>query len=172
MLQCCKKLHQVSNERIVWINALRNVCSQHGVSPVTFPVDQMTLLELEAAATSHYRFNSRLWNGLTDDEEVLEPEAIRVLALSPRSHPSIASVGNFTNVKLIPGGRFLLTATDVGLIQLWDLGHAPDILIQRQALATLVVRNMDTDWVLCAQPTSDGTGVIVLVPSAASPSRE
>ncbi|KAJ7593121.1 hypothetical protein C8J56DRAFT_1162073 [Mycena floridula] len=157
--KCNKTLHQATQQRIVWIDALLSVCCEYNVSAFTFPVDRMSLKALEYAATAHFRFTRRLWDGLHED--MLEPESIRILALSPRNHPAL-HIGEFCDLMLIPGGRFLLTATDTGLIQLWDLGFIPTTFLKRHAVDSVQTMGLDANRPLCVHPNSDGTGVLIL----------
>lgn len=128
-------------------------------------MDEMSLTELEYATTSHYRFTARLWDEL-GDQQPLSPIAIRILKLHPPRNRSLPSPGGFNGFMLIPGGRFLITSTDRNMIQLWDLGFTPDMLIRNRALASVLVDDLNHGFELLVQPSSDGLGIILLTTSS------
>ncbi|KAL0959784.1 hypothetical protein HGRIS_011472 [Hohenbuehelia grisea] len=53
-----KRLHAVSYERIVWLDALRQLCRARSIFGGTFPLNSMTQRQLEHAATTPARFSS------------------------------------------------------------------------------------------------------------------
>jgi hypothetical protein len=149
----------------VWVNALRTAFSDGQVFEPTYPIKDMTLLELEHAATSRSRFAARLWNELQGDQP-LTPIAIRILRLHPPLSPEIEHpFGHFKNSVLVPGGRFLITSTNTDIVQLWDLGFHPNILINQCPLASVHVSVLDDDFELLVQPTVDQRGVLLLTTS-------
>ena len=144
------------------MNALRTVCFDYNIFLPTFPLDEMIVPELEQASTCHHRFTARLRNEL-DNKHPLAPIAIRILKL----HPSeTSSLGDFNNMTLIPGGRFLISSTNKDIVQLWDLGFTPDMLIIHKPLASVLVNDLDNAFELLVQPTSDGRGILLLTVSS------
>lgn len=82
--------------------------------------------------------------------------------LSPALYPSL-QLGKFEIATLVPGGRFLFTAT-TGLVQLWDLGFSPESMIRERPVVSMLVEGLWDEWQLCLQPTSDGEGIVMLLP--------
>ncbi|KAJ7597738.1 hypothetical protein C8J56DRAFT_920820 [Mycena floridula] len=117
--KCCKKLHAASLERTLWQHVVVSLCLAYATPATAYPVQSMSLRDLEYVATCPYRFAKALQTELSDDN-ALPPMATRVLSLSARNHPL-----PLTSYHLLClfGGRMLVTVTD-SLIQLWDLGYS------------------------------------------------
>lgn len=111
--------------------ALRRVCEQQGVFPPTFePMEELSLLELRRAATSHLRLLAHFKR--CSSKGFISRMATRIL-----EHSDPASE-TFHSCTLIPGGRFLVTcARDI--LQLWDLGINANSVIGSSAIASLKV---------------------------------
>ncbi|KAF7316460.1 F-box domain-containing protein [Mycena indigotica] len=114
----CRFLRAVTNERSVWINALRSYCKQHNVYGSSFPVAEMSNGELKSAATGCTRFNAhmrRVFALSPADNSEIAPLATRVLQnpLEPREE--------FDNLRFVPGGRFVLSSHQ-NLVRVWDAG--------------------------------------------------
>ncbi|KAJ7250397.1 hypothetical protein C8J57DRAFT_683703 [Mycena rebaudengoi] len=109
-----KSLSEVTNQRVVWIDALRRVCLQHEVYLPSFPLTEMALEDLEHAATTTTRFTARLRREFAQD--------VKVVPFSKRRITSLDDTGEeWENMRFIPGGRFLITTSRCTL-KLWDLG--------------------------------------------------
>ncbi|KAJ6489942.1 hypothetical protein C8R45DRAFT_200454 [Mycena sanguinolenta] len=109
-----KLISSVARERSVWIEALRYLCAQCDIYPPSFQFPEMSLDELEHAATTWRRFSAHIRNEFASHCQVW-PHSVR--NLEPRD------VGEeFENMRFIPGGRFLAT-TDETTLKLWDLGN-------------------------------------------------
>ncbi|KAF8888612.1 hypothetical protein BD779DRAFT_1523943 [Infundibulicybe gibba] len=160
--QCCKSLSNATRERSVWISALRRVCREYNVFEPTFPIDRMTLNELESTSTSPSRFSALLWHGLPS--KPLQPAGIRILKNSETQQP----LGRFYDSTLLPGGRFLITRALGTKLHLWDLGHSPAVLIKSKPLATITIPDVDSDFELLTQLTDDGLGIHLLIVSMLS----
>jgi hypothetical protein len=130
----------------------------------TYPIEDMNRAELEYATTRHNRFLNRLWKGLSDNSELLQPVAIRILTLHPRI-PSVADhpFGYFKQSALVPGGRFLITTTTSDIVQMWDLGFTPSELIKSCPLTSIHIPALDDEYIMLMQPSSDGNAVRVLL---------
>jgi hypothetical protein len=139
--------------------ALRQICADYHVFGCTYAHTEMTMLDLERAATSHHRFASRLQHEF--GEEPLIPMVLRV----------IPGRSNTYSMQLVPGGRFMLTYASAGgydvVIQLWDLDFALNYLPNPHPLAITKIPGL---WLgslgIPIQRTSDGLGIRVLVPSS------
>lgn len=140
------------------MRALRRVCVEYSCFLPTYPTDEMSLSDLELAATSYYRFSSRLWSELENDQALL-PVAARVLSPTGRS----PHTQGFRDSILVPGGRFLVTRSNGGTVKLWDLGYMPDMLINTHELALLDNPFLDNEFELLLQPTANGLGLILLL---------
>ncbi|KAF7360251.1 F-box domain-containing protein [Mycena venus] len=66
--QCSKMLVSATLHRTVWLNALRRVCAAHEVSLLTYPMENMSLAELQHAATSPARFIAQISKDRTTDD--------------------------------------------------------------------------------------------------------
>jgi hypothetical protein len=121
----------------------------------------MVTFDLEHVATAHHRFAARLRNEL--GAESLTPIMTRII--DPRLHTRGSNIqfpGTISCLKLVPGGRFLLSLSEFGVIQLWDLGFASNVFSSCQPIATATIANNDwADLWIC--PTLDGLGILVLM---------
>ncbi|KAF7345321.1 F-box domain-containing protein [Mycena sanguinolenta] len=109
-----KLMSSVARERGVWIEALRYLCIQYDIYPSSFRFPEMSLDELEHAATAWRRFSAHLRSEFSLHRQVW-PHSIQ--NLEPRDMGE-----EFENMRFIPGGRFLVT-TDKTTLKLWDLGN-------------------------------------------------
>ncbi|KDR79839.1 hypothetical protein GALMADRAFT_241929 [Galerina marginata CBS 339.88] len=125
--QSCKTFSETSLRKEVWTTVLRNMCYQNTVFAPTFSIDDMSVSELEKAATAPARMLSRLENHQKSSHKTpLKPHRTRYFS------PEDDEV-NFDSVFLVPGGRFLVTGSLDGL-KLWDLSsfsneNAPQIVM-------------------------------------------
>ncbi|KAJ7785343.1 hypothetical protein DFH07DRAFT_7761 [Mycena maculata] len=115
-----KSLSHITHVRSVWIDALRRVCTQHDIYTPSFPSTEMTLDELERVATACRRFSSSLRHEFVS-RQIVWPASIRYLHLSDSTHPE----EHFRHVRLVPGGRFLLTSSGC-TIRLWDIERSQE----------------------------------------------
>ncbi|KAJ3497054.1 hypothetical protein NMY22_g19739 [Coprinellus aureogranulatus] len=56
MRATCRVFYRAAASRSVWLAALDRVCEQHGIYKPTYPLEKMTLAELEHAASGPHRF--------------------------------------------------------------------------------------------------------------------
>jgi hypothetical protein len=141
----CKALELATRQRIVWVAALHRVCLDNTLFLPSFPIPDMSDLELERAAMA-----PRRWVELTgkqrsnDFSEMLHPRTTRI-------------INNGDNLRLfiVPGGRYLVTAGN-GLF-VWDLGYVSSIDCKLVASVGLGCHHD-----ICGiQATSDGKGLIL-----------
>ncbi|KAJ7645087.1 hypothetical protein DFH06DRAFT_954683, partial [Mycena polygramma] len=151
-----KSTSQVTRERSVWIDSLRRACIKHDIYTPSFPLAEMSLDELEHAATACGRFSSRLRHKFFEDCTVW-PHHIR--SLEPAGQ-------EFENLRLIPGGRFLLTSHE-RTIQLWDLGNhlrSPTSL----PIASLELAGVNTIESMRTRASSSNSDALVIVSAISS----
>ncbi|KAJ7440152.1 hypothetical protein FB451DRAFT_1300792 [Mycena latifolia] len=164
----CKKCLEITLTRTVWMNAVRRMCEINNVFEPSFPLDDMSLLELQYAATSGAAwFATRLNVQKSDTTSAsLEPLVRRIF--SPRmvktSDVAADKLGVVQKLVLVPGGRFLLIGTD-HLVHLWDLGHGAGKLIKPHALASVALPVPGSDPYISILPAADGVGIEVMIRS-------
>ena len=131
------------------------MCGRHGVFAPSFPLEDMSITELEHASLCPSRLSSLIHNDIP-----LQSFATRIL--EPRTPSAVTNfVGNFhcTDAFLIPGGRFLVVNSTQYGICLWDLGIHGGKVPRFRPVAVIpeVGRRM-----LCTGPTQDGLGIIFI----------
>ncbi|KAF4583581.1 hypothetical protein EYR38_002335 [Pleurotus pulmonarius] len=164
----CRALMIATCQRIVWINALRLICAQRGIFTRSFPVKDMSLVQLEHAATTPFRFTSLLRHSSHSQQSppssAAQPVAIRLL--QPRlPRDFVGDVGIFESSYLVPGGRFLLTRSSRNLLQVWDLGYSADMMIKPESVASHHLGDGELQFDPDAQITQDGEGLLVFLAS-------
>ncbi|KAJ7185709.1 hypothetical protein C8R46DRAFT_982472 [Mycena filopes] len=161
--QSSRTLSSATRHRVVWMNALRRVCAAHEVSILTYPMERMSLADLEHAATSPTRFVAQISRDRPSDDGVLVP-AFSTRLLQPRLPKSVPGpLGTLSLMRLVPGGRYLITASNVGRLSLWDLGYGPAAIINPYPLLSALSPVVVLPQQLLIQPTNDRTGIRVLV---------
>lgn len=98
----------------------------------SFPLEQMSIGELEHAATAPRRFLN-LVKGLDVD---YAPRPFRCRDLVFRQCPSRTGTYAPRGIFLVPGGRFLLATTEDFLLTLWDLGYNMNVVPKPYPVAT------------------------------------
>lgn len=122
-IQCNRHLNEVSMEISTWISILKRSCSQQEVHGVFPSFETMARNQLEKAAMSPFLLRNLFRNP--------EPSA-SVGPFKTREYR-----GAFWKVKLLPGGRYLLTFALPRLLQLWDLGFDWSTTPEWRELASL-----------------------------------
>ena len=153
--QVCRALLAASRERVVWRNALRLVTVQHGLFAVTFPVGEMTIPQLQRAATSPGRFVAFLRRELRPPKirlpnKCIEPTSIRELP------------GEFDSAFLVPGGRYILTMREFEIIELWNIGFSVNSVIPSSPVTFERFKECIV-VVIDLQPIAAGDGLLVMV---------
>jgi hypothetical protein len=136
--------------------AAHQVCAEHHV--FGYRIEHMAALDLEHLATAPYRFSARLHTefGL----EPLKPMLTQTIRLSLPHDPNVPN--RLYYLKLVPGGRFVLTCTENNILQLWDLG-SPNASPSSLPLATTEVDDQFEVSEILIQPTPNQSGILVLV---------
>ncbi|KAF6764465.1 hypothetical protein DFP72DRAFT_423288 [Ephemerocybe angulata] len=132
MRKTCRMMHRITKCRVVWLEALERVCEKYGIFKPTFPMETMSILELEHASTGPVKFLGGV--KMYHDEECVRPYLTRTpqLRRERSSHDSYS----YDTFHLVPGGRFLLTS-DLNTIWLFDLGYNMNVPVKPLPLATL-----------------------------------
>ncbi|EDR03649.1 uncharacterized protein LACBIDRAFT_307066 [Laccaria bicolor S238N-H82] len=166
----CKSLSKATRARSVWMNAVHNVCITHGAFLPSFPLEEMSLDDLEHTALSPRRFQAVIQKY---DGHPTEPLLTRkfVPRLQPRQSGGAAMKTAIDQMALIPGGRFLLTSTYSGNLYLWDLGFNAGSHMKSLPIAMLETNegsqggfDMDNFWFNCG-PMANSGGIYVVAES-------
>lgn len=117
--QTCSALREVSARLSVWIAAAKRICANHGLFSAVFPLTTMSRLELEQLALGPSRFASLVKEPIKDDRRSRTPNRTRTFY--PKAQPD-GENPHINSLRLLPGGRYLLTWTKLVGLFLWDLG--------------------------------------------------
>ena len=147
-IKTCKALELATRKRIVWVTVLRGVCLDNALFLPSFPILDMSDLDLERAAMGPRRwielcrpFQKQQSN---DSSEMLHPRTIRIIKNAADS------------LFIVPGGRYLVTA-GCGLF-VWDLGYVSTVDCKLVASVGLG----DYFDFCMVQTTPDGKGLVIL----------
>ena len=151
IFKACKALHFVTRRRIVWIEALHRVCRDNTLFIPSFPIPDMSDVELERAATAPHRWIN-LCAALAKKQTIFctrpNPKATRFLT-APRPN-----IHNF----LVPGGRYLLSHS-LNRMEIWDLGYTPRA--ECKLLASIELEYRPANYMYSTTP--DGMGLIIVL---------
>ena len=144
----CKALELATRKRIVWLAVLHQVCLENTLFLPSFPILDMSDLELERVAMAPFRW-IKLCSAFqkqhsNDFSETLRPRATRVIKDRVRS------------LFIVPGGRYLVTAGNS--ICVWDLGYVSTVDCKLVAS----VGSEDNFYFCKVQATPDGKGLVIL----------
>ncbi|KAJ7485798.1 hypothetical protein FB451DRAFT_1231091 [Mycena latifolia] len=162
--QVCTSLLAASYQRILWIQALRSLCAEKNIFLPSFPISEMTLPQLEHAATAGLRFLARMRREFTSSpfSGTLRPFSTRILS-------SAASATEcFKNTILVPGGRFLLTSCGKN-VRIWDVGFHSGVVVNPYPIASTDVGHAYISRVAITQSSTNENEILVLVISRDSP---
>ncbi|KAH6918145.1 hypothetical protein BKA70DRAFT_9449 [Coprinopsis sp. MPI-PUGE-AT-0042] len=115
----CSALRNVSEQRFVWVEKATEVCSGHGLPLAFFRFPEMTRLDLEHLALAPSQFSDSVRAPIREDPKGRSPASTRTLY--PRAQPG-GDILHISSLRLLPGGRYLLTWTKTIGLFLWDLG--------------------------------------------------
>ena len=148
----CKALELVTRIRIVWATVLHRVCIDNAIFLPSFPIPDMSDLELERAAMAPRRwielygaFQKQHSNDFSLSE--LRPRTTRIIDLKDHAP--------FNSLFIVPGGRYLVTAGNG--IFVWDLGY--NSTVDCKLVASVDNRKFKI-WMV--QATPDGKGLVIL----------
>ena len=148
-IKTCKVLELASRIRIVWAAALQRVCLNNTLFLPSFPIPDMSNLELERAAMAPRRWIELC--GTFQEQRSDNPSEM----LHPRT-TRIIKDNMVKSIFIVPGGRYLVTA-GYGLF-VWDLGYVSTVDCKLVASIEL-----EYDFGLfMVQATPDGKGLVIL----------
>ncbi|TEB37192.1 hypothetical protein FA13DRAFT_1786388 [Coprinellus micaceus] len=144
MRRTCKLIYKTSRDKDIWVATLEKVCEEYGIFKPTFPMAQMSLMELEHAATSPQRFLSLI------RREPLSTDS------DPNGRPYLVE-----NLMLVPGGRYLLCTVQMGDseghdIAIWDLGYNSKQYLDPYPVKLIEDRELDS-----ATPSQGGSKLVL-----------
>ena len=111
----CKALELATRKRIVWMTVLHQVCIDNTIFLPSFPIPDMSNLELERAAMAPRRWIELCGEQHSNDFSELHPQTTRII----EDHALVNSLF------IVPGGRYLVTAGNG--IFVWDLGYVSTV---------------------------------------------
>ena len=152
--QSCKGLHAATQHRTVWLNALSRMCWRHGVFAPSFPLEHMSIKELEHASLAPSRILSLIRKGALRSfvTRILEPR-------TPSIRKNVKTDLECESAFLIPGGRFLVINSVHHGICLWDLGTQAGKVLAFSPLAVIKQAKHASLW---TGPTWDGLGIVII----------
>ncbi|KAF8189349.1 hypothetical protein BJ912DRAFT_379127 [Pholiota molesta] len=157
----CKILLDATHQRIVWINALKKMCLENTVYLHSYPVADMSIPELEYAASTPERWNRYIRKH--KGEKDFTPSPLMRTLLNPDDywHPSnLAHSLTFAILEqlyLVPGGRFLVTLSQ-SRIYVWDLGIAGITEPKSEPISEIPSQGQ---W-FSTHPSLDGEGLRII----------
>ena len=157
IIKTCKVLQATTWRRVVWVAALHRVCLDNTLFLPSFPISDMSDLELENAAMGPHR-----WIELcgaferqhpNDPGAVLWPRTIRII--------NAIEIDYFaTDLFIVPGGRYLVTSSHIS-ISVLDLGYTSSV--DCKVIASVGLEGGDYGCNTClVQATPDGMGLIIV----------
>ena len=155
IIKTCKALQPSTWQRVVWVAALHRVCLDNALFLPSYPIPDMSDLELEKAAMA-----PRRWIELCvafEKQYLNDPGA----QLCPRATRFIndlltIEVDESTEFFIVPGGRYLLSYSPEG-ISVLDLGYTSNADCK---LIASVGPEGGSD-VCLVQATPDGMGLVI-----------
>ena len=159
IIKTCKAFELSTRRRVVWLAAFHRVCLDNTLFLPSFPVLDMSSLELEQAATAPHR-----WIELCSAFEKQHLDGPGA-TLYPRTTRFIRDVDlQFASSPfLVPGGRYVVVATPKRLLVL-DLGYLSKVYCTLVASVGLEGGSRFEREVCCeVQATPDNKGLIILV---------
>ena len=152
----CKAFELATRQRAVWLAAFRRMCFDNTLFQPSFPIPNMSNLELEQAVTAPHR-----WIELCGTFKEQHPDDPRAI-LCPRTTRSIRNVAK-SYLFLVPGGRYLVVAGSEGL-SVWDLGYVSNACCKLIATGGDGLKNGSYYESFCmVQVTPDDMGLIILM---------
>ena len=151
-IKTCKALKLATRQRIVWVAVLHQVCLNNTLFLPSFPISDMSDLELERAAMGPRRWiqfcgasQKQHSNGFS---ETLQPRKIRALNVKE---------GDKSYFYIVPGGRYLVTAGDS--LSVWDLGYVSTV--DCELVASVKLERYCHFFEV--QATPDGMSLVILI---------
>jgi hypothetical protein len=155
----CKAFQRSTRRRVVWVAALHRVCFDNALFLPSFPISDMSDLELEKSAMAPRRWiqlcsSFKRPEYLNEPGGILRPRATRII---DGSFATEVDYGN-TEFFIVPGGRYLLNYSR-DIISVLDLGYTSSADCK---LIASVRPEDGCDIRSCrAQATPDGMGLTI-----------
>ena len=162
MIKTCKALQPSTRNRVVWIAVLHRVCLDNVLFLPSFPISDMSDLELEKAAMGPRRwielccaFEKQHLDDPTSNA-ILRPRSTRII------NDSLATSAGIdypkTIIFIVPGGRYLVSYSFDG-ISVLDLGYTSSA--DCKLIASVVLDSEDEYKICMIQATPDGMGLMI-----------
>ena len=149
-IKTCKALEHATRQRIVWVTVLHQVCLDNALFLPSFPIIDMSNLDLERAAMGPRRWIDLCVRGALQNEDPTFSEM-----LHPRK---IRAIEDYDKIDffIVPGGRYLVTAGTS--LSVWDLGYVSTA--DCKLVASVEVEDYCSH--IMVQATPDGKGLVIL----------
>ncbi|KAJ6514537.1 hypothetical protein DFH09DRAFT_1432646 [Mycena vulgaris] len=124
-------------------------------------MDGCSAPQLEHAATSPARFIAHLSKVIPVDDFIPAFSTRIFQPRLPKASPADSLLGQVSPMRLIPGGRYLVTSSDTARVSVWDLGFSPATVISPYPLVSIVLSEAPAEFLI--QPTKDHKGFRLVV---------
>ena len=166
-IKTCKALQLSTRQRVVWVAALHRVCLDNTLFLPSFPISDMSDLELERSAMA-----PRRWIELCNAFKEKHLNEFGTLPLRPARNINLKALTATpkdyhasTKLFLVPGGRYLVTSSSEALSVL-DLG-CTSLKNAESAVCTLIasvrLKEIYGYRTCIVQATPDGMGLIIFL---------
>ncbi|KAF8812954.1 hypothetical protein BYT27DRAFT_7239602 [Phlegmacium glaucopus] len=147
--QTCKSFQLPTRQRFIWVDALRQVCLDNTLFLPSFPIPNMTVVELEHAAMAPRRW-IELCTAFENDDS-----GAKLCARTTRiiNNP-LAATARDCELFIVPGGRYLVGQSPKGVF-VWDLGYTSS------ADCKLIASVECKSYYCMVQATPDDMGLII-----------
>ncbi|KAF8805720.1 hypothetical protein BYT27DRAFT_7103849 [Phlegmacium glaucopus] len=156
--QTCKAFQLPTRQRIVWVDALHRVCHDNTLFLPSFPIPDMTVLELEHGAMA-----PRRWIELCAVFEKQHPNdsGAKLCSRTTRiiNNPFPATAKN-REIFIVPGGRYLISHSSNGIF-VWDLGYTSSANCKLIASVGPSLGQEGRSHSCMVQATPNGLGLII-----------
>ncbi|TEB33997.1 hypothetical protein FA13DRAFT_127008 [Coprinellus micaceus] len=112
VLQVSKALYATFSSKLIWDIALRAVCTRDALYRPSYPINSMTVSQIQHAVMAPDLWNARLKAG-----KPFVNAGMKTLSRRENS----AQRRDYNRVYFVPGGRYLFEQAR-GNVSLWDLG--------------------------------------------------
>ena len=156
IVKTCKALQRSTRQRVVWVTALHRVCLDNTLFFPSFPISDMSDLELEKAAMGPRRWIE--FFGALEKRHFNDPTA-RLRFRTARTINDLFSTEVFygsTRIFIVPGGRYLVGSSSDGFSVL-DLGYTSSA--DCKLIAS--VEPEGGSMICIVQATPDGMGLVI-----------
>ncbi|KAF8801209.1 hypothetical protein BYT27DRAFT_7198532 [Phlegmacium glaucopus] len=158
----CKTLQLATRQRSIWIDALHRVCLQNTLFLPSFPIPDMSDVELERAAIAPRRwielFASSSTQGVSGSAARLSPTATRII--NDPFEKNGPDGRDCTKLILVPGGRYMVGYSLNGL-RVWDLGYMSSA--DCKLIASHGSESGASFYLYDVRATPDGMGLIIFL---------